>query len=631
MAYNAPPEQVRSLVTVRSAVKDSLGLLDPESRRRWHWVVIAQVSTGILDLVGVLLIGAVGAVAASAASGDAVPPVALPLLDLFGARGANLESILLVLTVLAAFFFVAKSWLYAVVLYRVYRFLANRQSEVSGALAARLFSAPLESVQRLSTQDTTFAIVNGSFAAVTLVLGSYVVVLSELVLMALLGVALLIIDPLATTVAVIFFAALGLLLQKFLSVRAAVQGSIVTESTVGASTVIQEGIFAYREVSVLGRRGYLEDSARTALTARSHAFAQLNYVGQLPRLAYEAALIIGALALGGLTFLVSGTADAVATLALFLVAGSRLMPSLLRMNGHLIALRGSAAQVGAVARLTEWETRNESTLTPSRIEPESPDREGSTRSERSSLVPSVSLNSVYYAFPGASTPAVRNVSLEVPPGSHVALVGSTGAGKSTLADLIMGVLTPTSGRVRVGGDLPTEVSERRPGFLAYVPQSVMMVNGTVRDNVALALPLDQIDDQRVWEALRKAAADDFLQQSREGLETVIGERGLALSGGQKQRIGLARALYARPHLLLMDEATSALDAETEDLVTAAVASLRGEVTLITIAHRLSTITQADMVVYMEDGAIAAAGTFDEVRRQNVRFDRQAGLLGIGAE
>jgi len=207
-------------------------------------------------------------------------------------------------------------------------------------------------------------------------------------------------------------------------------------------------------------------------------------------------------------------------------------------------------------------------------------------------------------------------------------VGSTGAGKSTLADVIIGVLEPDSGSVTISGASPREAISRWSGAIAYVPQSVALVVGSVRENVALGLPADAIDDDMVWEALQRAHLADFLRNSREGLDTYIGERGMRLSGGQRQRLGIARALYTRPRLLVLDEATSALDAETEGAIVRTLDELEGEVSTITVAHRLATVRRADQLLYLEDGRIIAHGTFDEVRGQVKDFDRQASLLGL---
>ncbi len=172
---------------------------------------------------------------------------------------------------------------------------------------------------------------------------------------------------------------------------------------------------------------------------------------------------------------------------------------------------------------------------------------------------------------------------------------------------MLGVLAPQPGTVLIGGVPPREAIDRWPGAISYVPQAVALVAGSVRENVALGLPSEAIDDELVWDALRRAHLDDFLIESREGLDTMIGERGFRLSGGQRQRLGIARALYTGPRLLVLDEATSALDAETEQAIIRTLTELEGKVTTITVAHRLATVRFADQVIYLEQGRVRSQG------------------------
>ena len=234
--------------------------------------------------------------------------------------------------------------------------------------------------------------------------------------------------------------------------------------------------------------------------------------------------------------------------------------------------------------------------------------------------------SVTYA--GALTPTLNDISFQILPGQSIALVGSTGAGKSTLADVLLGVLQADEGDVFISGVPPLNAIERWPGSIAYVPQSVGLVNGSIRANVALGLEDHEIDDDLVWESLARAHIGEYLRQSRQGLDTVIGEKGIKLSGGQRQRLGIARALFSRPKLLVLDEATSALDAETEMGITQTLKDLEGDVTTVTIAHRLAIIRFCDLILYMESGRILARGNFSEVCERSVAFRRQADLLGM---
>jgi ABC-type multidrug transport system fused ATPase/permease subunit len=208
------------------------------------------------------------------------------------------------------------------------------------------------------------------------------------------------------------------------------------------------------------------------------------------------------------------------------------------------------------------------------------------------------------------------------------LVGSSGAGKTTLVDVILGVLSPDKGEIKISGTVPLVAIAKFPGALSYVPQDVTISSGTIRENVAQGYPENLMNDGLIWEALKLAQLDEFVRTLPEGLDTNTGERGTRMSGGQRQRLGIARALYTNPLLLVLDEATSALDGQTEKYISDSIQSLHGRVTVLMIAHRLSTARNADYVVYMNKGSIVANGTFDEVRRQVPEFDHQARLMGL---
>ncbi len=343
----------------------------------------------------------------------------------------------------------------------------------------------------------------------------------------------------------------------------------------------------------------------------------------------EVALYFGVLLLGIVQFVTKDWAAAAATVALFLAAGSRVVPSLLRLQGAGITIRNASVMAQPTYFMFDVLQKNQvdsQKKTAPRITADMihdqvikgfPDFESTVVVHKATL-----------SYPDAPWPALLDASFTVPSGTSIAFVGSTGAGKSTLADVILGVLEPDVGSVTISGLTPRQAIDRWPGAISYVPQAVALVEGTVRDNVALGLPRGTVSEDLVWDALHRAHLADFLAENREGLETRIGERGFKLSGGQRQRLGIARALYTRPKLLVLDEATSSLDSETERAITETLQELEGEVTTITVAHRLATVRNVDKVVYLHEGEIVAIGTFDEIRQKVPDFEHQASLLGL---
>jgi ABC-type multidrug transport system fused ATPase/permease subunit len=224
--------------------------------------------------------------------------------------------------------------------------------------------------------------------------------------------------------------------------------------------------------------------------------------------------------------------------------------------------------------------------------------------------------------------AVHGVTLDIEPGTAVAIVGPSGAGKTSIVDTILGVLDPSSGSVEISGMSPQTAVSKWPGAIGYVPQDVMILNGTIRQNVAMGFPENLERDHLVWDALEIAHLDQFVKSLPQGLDTQVGDRGARLSGGQRQRLGISRAMFTKPSLLVLDEATSSLDGETEANIADSIHDLKGGVTIVMIAHRLSTIRESDAVYYMKDGQVIAFGTFDEVRQNVSDFDYQATLMGL---
>jgi ABC-type multidrug transport system fused ATPase/permease subunit len=242
--------------------------------------------------------------------------------------------------------------------------------------------------------------------------------------------------------------------------------------------------------------------------------------------------------------------------------------------------------------------------------------------------PEIQMANIGLTYPFSERPALHQINLELKKGQSLAVVGPSGAGKTTLVDVLLGILIQDQDSVLISGVSPKDAIQKWPGAIAYVPQNVTIMNGTIRENVALGFDPDEFTDEYVFEALGHAQLTELVNQLPDGLDTQVGERGTKLSGGQRQRIGIARALFTNPLLLVLDEATSSLDGQTESDFSEAIKSLHGQVTVVLVAHRLSTIRTADQVIYLSNGTITANGTFDEVRKSVPDFDKQAGLNGI---
>jgi ABC-type multidrug transport system fused ATPase/permease subunit len=248
--------------------------------------------------------------------------------------------------------------------------------------------------------------------------------------------------------------------------------------------------------------------------------------------------------------------------------------------------------------------------------------------EHVGFYPDVEISNVSLIYPEKIDHALLNVSVVAKAGTVIAIVGPSGAGKTSLVDVLLGILEPDLGWVKISGTSPSEAIARWPGAIAYVPQDVLIINGSIRDNVALGYPTQAASDDLISDAIRVASLDELVLSLPDGVDTNLGERGAKISGGQRQRIGIARALFTKPKLLVLDEATSSLDGMTEESISNDINRLKGTTTVVLIAHRLSTVRNADLVLYMDHGKIIERGSFEEVRKAVPNFDLQAKLMGL---
>jgi ABC-type multidrug transport system fused ATPase/permease subunit len=249
-------------------------------------------------------------------------------------------------------------------------------------------------------------------------------------------------------------------------------------------------------------------------------------------------------------------------------------------------------------------------------------------SSDSSFTGEIRIERVSFRYPGSQTYAINDFSLSIYSGQTIAIVGPSGAGKTTLVDLLLGMFDPTEGNISIFNLKPRDCVMKYPGSIGYVPQNIEIIDGTIRENVAMGFPVELATDDFVEAAIKVAHLEDLISSLPLGIESNVGPRGSKLSGGQRQRLGIARAMFTKPKLLILDESTSALDAQTELQVSKALNQIPYEVTKVVIAHRLSTVRDADLVVYLDNGRAISIGTFNQVRTEVPNFDSQAKLMGL---
>lgn len=582
----------------------ALRFLTRRERFVYTTAVLLRMLTGLLDVAGILLVGFIASAIASQASVETSgQPVRLlgftvPVLDANGL-------FTLVATVLGVFILKA---VLAVSLTRFLTFfIAGVETRAADRIAGHLLRGSLLDLKNRSTSEVQYAVTNSSTYAFTGLLNNLATLVSESFLLLVIAATFVLVNPLAALFTVVYFAIFVVILQTIIARTLRRASAQAVSGTIDTMSRIADTTGAFREIQVMNKQDHFVDSIAESRRRISRSGAEMTFVGTLPRYVVETALILGVVLLLGQQLLLGEPASGLATVGVFLTGGVRLMASLLPLQSALANIKQNGEQARASLDLLDEAAQPAPA-------PSLPATPGSVPLDRPLAV---EVRSVSVAYPGtAGRRALDAVTLTVEAGSFAAVIGPSGAGKTTLVDVVLGLIEPVEGTALVGGYAPRSIAAVAPGLISYVPQKPGLISGTIAQNVALGLEGDEIDRDRVEQALAEAYLADFIATLPEGIDTSVGKQADALSGGQIQRIGLARALYTRPRLLVLDEATSGLDASSESFVSSSLRALHGETTVIVVAHRLSTVQTADVVHVVEGGRLTASGSFSQVSGAN---------------
>ena len=600
-------------------LKLTFGLLPKQIRFRFVRLTLIQVLVGVLDLASVVLFGALGALVINGVSsrlpGDRVSSFlrVLQLEDMeFRTQAAIIAFLALVISI-------SRTILSMYFTKRTLVLLSNASAEITIGLFSDVIKSNMRHVQSRSSQETLYALSRGVDVMVVQVLGTSASLVADIASLTIITLGLFVVDPLIAFSTLMLFGGMGVILYKFMHARAKALAILKTEYEIKSNTKILEALQLFREIYVHHREENYIDKIAELRRKSASAIAEAMFLPSLSKFTIEIVIVAGAVLIGISQFVLNDAYRAIATLGVFLAAGTRIAPAVLRVQQGFLSIRANKGLIGPtltlMSSLQETKTGLE-LMTPTR------NRE---------LVTSefdIEARDLSFKYSNSSDFAIRNLSLNITPGTMTAIVGGSGAGKSTLIDLLLGILIPDAGSIRISGHTPSALIRKSPGYISYVPQNITMIDGSIRENLCLGLREFELSDQDIWEALRKANLDEAVTLMNGQLDAQVGENGNMLSGGQRQRLGLARALVTRPQVIILDEATSALDAVTELNIVEAFNHLRGNVTVVIVAHRLSSVRGADQVVYMEKGLIIATGTFQEVREKVPDFDKQSQLMGL---
>jgi ATP-binding cassette subfamily C protein len=589
---------------VFASVRLSLSFLTRRQRFAYFALIAARSLAGLLDVLGIVLIGVLTGIAAGQMGSTGSTPITLlgftlPQLD---------EQGLFLLVVVVLIVFAVKAVIAISLTRALTAFIARVEAGNASKIATFLLNGSLSDVQKFSKAEVQWAVTGSTVYAFTGLLNAVATLFTEGILLILVGATFVFVNPLAALAVTAYFAIVIMLIQWVIGRSLKKAGIDSTEGTIESTGAINDTLDTFREISVLNKQKLFLDRFSVSRARVANSGGMMAFLGGMPRYVVETSLILGVVLLVGWLFLAGQLATGLVTIGVFLTGGVRIMASLLPLQNATAQMKNHVEQAKLAQGLLAQAEKADAARTEQLARPV-PVIDFDARGGLA-----VSVDNVQFTHPGNDETTLHDVSLSIAAGSHVAFIGPSGAGKTTIVDILLGLVKPDSGIVTIGGVEPSLLRATTPGLISYVPQKPGIITGTIAENIALGVEPSDIDYDQVAEVIEAAHLSEFIATLPEGLQTSVGKQADALSGGQIQRLGLARALYTKPRLLILDEATSALDAGSEAFVSASLTKLGAGVTVIIIAHRLSTVQHSDAVHVVEGGTITASGKFSMLRK-----------------
>lgn len=576
--------------------------------------------------LGLLILGSLTIAIAEAAAMLAILPLMallsgetpadnsqLRFLDgLFGHPDSNVLAAYVGILVLSGFVF--KGLCALAIRWWALGFVLHQFVATSSRLLRYFLQAPYATHLRRGTPEFLRVLNEGVSGLHNGVLLGIVSAISEAITIAVLAAALFVASPLETSVLAVYFGGAAWILQRVTKRHARRAGEANLRSALEANKAALHGLGGIKEVRLRQQEALFVDEYERARTHGAQAQRVGSFMTELPKHALELVFVVGIGLLAVIAYSQSDPTQALGKLAIVGVAGFRILPGVVRMVASINGIRSSVPSLAVVEPdlLAMQASRTEARR-------ESP--------QALPLERSLEIVDVHFSYDTAGPDVIRGISLDIPAGSSVALVGGSGAGKTTMVDIILGLLAPASGSILADStDVQTNLDAWQAG-LAMVPQDVFLLDDTLSANIRFSNDAVADSDPLLDRVIEQAQLADVVAALPDGLDTMVGERGSRLSGGQRQRVGIARALYRQPRLLVLDEATSALDNETEHKVARTFGELAGNLTVLIVAHRLSTVKHCDQIVVLEAGKVRSIGTFNELLQQDEYF---ANLVRLGS-
>lgn len=592
-------------------------ILSKRSRRILFAGIILQLAINLGDIAAIAMVGALGALGANYVAGISLPEWITTGLNTLGLSNFSIQSLIVYISILTATLFISKSVLTSIGTLKLFKFIARRQSEISTSLVTSLASANFRWMRKQNLQQITYSVTDGVNAMTTGIIGNFILLVSDLSLLVFIVIVLIFIDPATALFTFMFFGLVSIVLNKTIKGMSIRFGEQLSTSTIKGRSQLESLLKLYREISIASKQSFFVDEFRSTRQVNSNANGLALWLQQFPKFIFEISLVIGAGALVAYQVWVNDASNVIGVLFVFLAAAGRLIPALMRIQNSLLQI--SNYRYGANLTLDLISNLDDLTLK-FRSTPRTVEIDGA---------PDINLNDITFLYDDSGKPVFENLSLKINSGEVIAIVGPSGAGKTTLIDLILGIYKPNEGDIYLSTQSQKVNPESVINF-AYVPQMPNLISGSLQENITLGLKQSEVNIEFLKHAVTSSGLDDLIKNLPNGLDTKIDSIGNRLSGGELQRISIARALYLNAKLIVLDEGTSSLDGNTEKFVTDYLFSLKGKVTIIIVAHRLSSIKMADNIYYLEEGEIKGSGKFNDLQESLPGFAEQVKNMSLEA-
>jgi ABC-type multidrug transport system fused ATPase/permease subunit len=572
-------------------------LVEPRARNRFRLVAVYGIVIAGLDTLALVLVYAL----ISLLSKQEVKGLAKSVIGTLHLGAYDRYREALVLLGITSGLFVARSVLSVLGLWLTIGAANAAQVRVISRVLIGHARAPQLLRLEQNSSQTLRTIMNAVDQVVTGVVASSVSLLANAAVAVAVALGLALSSPLVAAATTVYFAFISLLWVRVVRGGLTRRGRLVQELSEERYRLVMQGLAAAKELQLRGRALFYAQGAVARTRGINAALRVANVANGSLRYMLETSLVLGAVLVVGVAGLASGRDAVLPAVGLVMAGAFRLLPALNQILYLTNSVQFGHGAIGFVERELATFGAYGSPADAAVVEV-APHR----------LQKEVRLEDVWFRYPTREAPALRGVSLEIRAGESLGIIGKTGSGKSTLLDVVLGILEPTSGTVLIDGTPLLQRLNEWQRSIGYVPQDVYLVDDTLRANVALGWYSDEIDEDRVLEAIRMAELTEVVAGLPDGLDTRLGERGMRLSGGQRQRVGVARALYTSPSVLVLDEATSNLDQATERQIVDTLTGLRGGLTMIVVTHRIASVKNCDRVIHLDEGTITALGSFEAV-------------------